>query len=628
MRAFWFSGLLAIGALAFTTGCGDDETPTNGGTADTTPPAISSVTPVDGFHLDVLFDEDVQKESAERRVNYVITEQGPPPLRGDGGAAPAVPGDTVEVVGVSLNPDKSTVSITTSDFMDNLSYSARISGVKDLHGNKMVTADVQPFVGTGTADGTAPTIVFRSPGPGATGVGTGQPVIVQFSETMWYNTITDGFTWTSSGGSVPYEVQSEDALTFAFQPLQTLTTGTTYTVTLTGAQDLAFNTMATASWSFTTTPTADTTPPTLVSTTPADGTTNVSVNTLLSLTFSEAVNQSALDVLIVPNPGDGTLTWSNGGKTITFEPDQPLTDNTQYALTIFPGGVMDLAGNGNPDLENVVWTTGSSLDNGRFSGTISGDSNSDYADDPTGAFVIAAYPLPFDADDFGIYGSGLVGGSDTYMISNLPDGVYYPVCAMDSNDDGAIEPDQGDAIGAYGIDLSGGDFAPDSVTINGGNLVSGVDFPLFDQSAIVGTFSYSGGELTSHYFYVGAFDTMAFDPTSDPAYGTREYDIDDPRWTINTLDDNLQDGVYYVGAFLDVNDDEMYDPTSEPAGFYGGAVPTPIVIERGGDALNVHIVLVDPGPTVEAQPVPWRWTEGEKAPWIRRLGDAIRRAAR
>jgi hypothetical protein len=50
--------------LAFVA-CSDDGG-TSGGTPDTTPPAVTSVTAIDRFHLDVAFSEHLGRESARK----------------------------------------------------------------------------------------------------------------------------------------------------------------------------------------------------------------------------------------------------------------------------------------------------------------------------------------------------------------------------------------------------------------------------------------------------------------------------------------------------------------------------------------------------------------------------------
>jgi hypothetical protein len=630
MNRFWISGLflVALVALAFMA-CGDDDTPTtpgNGG--DVTAPAVDSVVAVDDHHVEVFYDEAVQKETAERTSYYTIIDRAPIP-----NPFGAVPGDTLVLNSVSLKSDGKTAVISMVDHMDNVPYDLSVCCVKDVSGNQLATPLTTSFDGTTAQDNTAPEIVSRSPAPDATGVGTGQSVVIQFSEIVAGYTVLDGFSWTGGGGDVLWDIESEDEITFVITPLMPLSTNTLYTVSLTGVSDYWANMMPTVSWSFRTRSTPDTEPPTLVSTSPFDGQTNVSVDANFVLTFSEAIDQTDFEPLLTPHPGDGVIVWSNGGRTITFDPDQPLQADTQYYLLAIPGDVRDLSGNSMAAPASVLFSTGPGFAAGSFSGTIAGDPGTPSAD-PAGAFVIAPPVLPFNGDDFDIMGMDVVDSGGDYDITALPDGVYYPVSAMDSNGDGDIDPDKGDAIGAYGLDFRQGDDIPDSVTISGGNAVNNVDFPLFDQSAVAGTFSYDGTMYTGDYqVYIGAFDTTGFDISNvgPPDFGTDEwwpYNVDFIMNEMGTP--GYAAGNYYIGAFMDVTSpfDGVYDPATDPAGFHGGVPnPTAVDLTGGKDAIGVHISLADPPAPFSASPVSWRTSGKKDAEWFHKLSAAIRRAA-
>lgn len=604
--------ILGVAALALAlAGCSDDDNPTgDGGNVDTTAPSVTSVTPVDQNHIDVAFNEDVQRASAENETNYVIVEQ-PLALR-----ASAAPGDTLLIALASLKSDGRTVALSTFA-MDAAPYQIRVTGVVDLNGNGVSTSQNRSFTGTTDEDATAPEIVYRSPGVGATNVGIAQGVIVQFSEPS----LLDTADFTSAGGDVQFDVFPVGAQ-YVLQPYAPLEMGTVYTVTI-GAHDFYGNVMANVTWSFTTTNTIDTTPPRATSSTPANLATNVGVNANISLTFSEAINPLEADVQVIPDPGDGVVAWSNSGKTVTFDPQWPLWDDLQYSIAVLPNAVRDLAGNGNTEVFVAVFSTGSTIGSGSFAGTLTGDPTSDFAGDPTGALVIAANPFPFASDEFSVFGDDVVANNDTYDIGNLHDGAYYPVAAMDTNGDDEIDPEKGDAVGAYGANLAVGDFVPDSVLVNGGNRTLNVDFPLFDPNAISGTVAYDGiHSFEYHEFGIGVFDTTAFDPQSLPDYGTFAFWPYEREWAVDELGTGLADGVYYVGAYLDANDNFQFD-AGDPAGFYGGDTPIPVRIESGSDAVGVVITLEDPLTAMVSGGVAWP-RPANRAPWLKQWSAAIR----
>ena len=111
-------------------------------------------------------------------------------------------------------------------------------------------------------DTTPPTVTAQTPAAGATGVATGTTVTATFSEPVQSATVamtlTDGSGGAVSGG-VNYDSATQRA---TFTPSAALIAGTTYAATVSGAKDLAGNTMTgTTSWSFSTAAATTTTPP-------------------------------------------------------------------------------------------------------------------------------------------------------------------------------------------------------------------------------------------------------------------------------------------------------------------------------------------------------------------------------
>ena len=104
------------------------------------------------------------------------------------------------------------------------------------------------------SDTTAPTVTSRTPTSGSTGAATTTSITATFSESV--NPSTISFVVTDSGGSVAGSTAyNPDTNTVTFTPTGALDPATTYTVTVSAAKDHAGNTMASDSWSFTTTST-------------------------------------------------------------------------------------------------------------------------------------------------------------------------------------------------------------------------------------------------------------------------------------------------------------------------------------------------------------------------------------
>jgi|GEM_PF-1218137 len=234
---------------------------------------------------------------------------------------------------------------------------------RDARGNVTAAA----ISDTITLDTSAPTVTGRNPAVGATGVAIGVAPQVTFSDPMNPATI-DGTTlqlWRDIdangalnvgidvpvAGVVTYDIPSRTA---TFTPGAALLTGSRYfarvtTGALNGAGlGLAADSVA----SFQTTATADVTPPTVSTATPANGATGVSVATMITVVFSEPIDPATVI------GGGITLSTTVGGVLVTGEltvdpadwtrvylyPDRLLDVNLGYTITI-AGTVTDLSGN-------------------------------------------------------------------------------------------------------------------------------------------------------------------------------------------------------------------------------------------------------------------------------------------
>ncbi|MGB8385234.1 MAG: N,N-dimethylformamidase beta subunit family domain-containing protein, partial [Dermatophilaceae bacterium] len=122
---------------------------------------------------------------------------------------------------------------------------------------------------------------------------------------------------------------------------------------------------------FTTSTGPDTTPPTVSSTSPASGATNVPRSTAVSAVFSEAVDPASVSGSTVSLSGPGgtavaaSVGYDPATRTATLTPTAPLAASTSFTATVKGGTtdprVKDLAGNALP--ADVVWsfTTGAAV---------------------------------------------------------------------------------------------------------------------------------------------------------------------------------------------------------------------------------------------------------------------------
>jgi hypothetical protein len=203
------------------------------------------------------------------------------------------------------------------------------------------------FTLTAAPGGAAPTMVFRSPNPGSTGVAPNTSVVVTYSETLDPATmnLTVSAGPTNVPGTLSYDVMTS---TITFVPAASLANSTAYNVRVSGIKDLSGNTAPfNPGWTFTTGRTADTTPPTVTVVSPTSGATRVSPTTNVAVTFSEPVAPAtiagAIQVTAGTNPVAGTVAYDPVGQVATFTPLGLLASQTLYTVTV--GGVEDLAGN-------------------------------------------------------------------------------------------------------------------------------------------------------------------------------------------------------------------------------------------------------------------------------------------
>jgi len=316
-------------------------------TADTTPPTVISTVPVNlatNVPTNVVVSATFSKPMDPTTINatnftLTVTATGTP------------------VTGtVAYNAGTNTATFTpTSPLASVTTYTATVkTGVKDTFGNALVSNFVWTF---STVDIVPPTIVSVSPANGATNVPINTAVNITFSEAMdpaTINTTTITVKTTNSSTSVAGTVTYNSGTKVAtFTPNSPLANGTGYTVTVTtGVKDIAGNAMASQFTStFTTAAAPDTTPPTVVSTSPTDGATNIAITTTVTATFSEAMDPATINAttftLKTTTGGTavaGTVTYNAGTFTATFTPTSQLANNTNYTATITTGA-KDLAGN-------------------------------------------------------------------------------------------------------------------------------------------------------------------------------------------------------------------------------------------------------------------------------------------
>ncbi len=312
---------------------------------ESVPPTVTSTTPTDGMS-DVSVAGDITATFSEAMdpgtingTTFSVSQNG----------SPVAGSINYSGTAATFNP--------TSNLAFGASITATITtGMTDVAGNNLASNKVWTF--TTEQESVPPQISATSPAENATDVPVNTAITATFNEAMDVATI-NGTTFSLSqggtpvSGSVSYAAGSNIA---TFTPSDNLTLGTTYTATITtGVTDVAGNNLASnLSWSFTTE--QESVPPSVISTTPSDGATNVSTSTSITATFSEplnpaTVNGSTFSVEVGGSSISGTVSYSDNTATFTSDADLPFGSSFTVTIT---NGVQDPAGN--PLVGNKVWT--------------------------------------------------------------------------------------------------------------------------------------------------------------------------------------------------------------------------------------------------------------------------------
>jgi len=310
---------------------------------DITPPTVTTRTPAAGAAnvnlattVTATFGEPVVGVSSS---SFLLTPTGGAPV------AASVSYDSA-TRRATLTPAAALATSTT--------YTASLgSPISDTSGNPLAPLSWRFSTAAPPPDTTPPTVIARSPASGAGNVAPATSVTATFSEPMDAATISAASVrLTGPGAAAVAAVVSYDAAsrTVTLAPGANLSFSSTYTAQLSGAiKDLAGNSLAPVSWSFSTAaPPPDTTPPTVLAASPPNGAAGVGVATDITVNFSEPIDSTTM------SSADFTLTSANGvvtdsvsydhdTNTATLHPNAPLAAGTTYTARI--SGVKDLAGN-------------------------------------------------------------------------------------------------------------------------------------------------------------------------------------------------------------------------------------------------------------------------------------------
>jgi methionine-rich copper-binding protein CopC len=347
-------------------------------TADTTAPTVSNFSPADGASGAAVFGNIVLtfSEPIARGAGYIEIRSGSPtgtPIAFFNAA-----------ISTSLSVSGNQLAFAPTWWGMPLSNSTQYfvvlpsGAVKDLAGNSYAGTSTYDFT-TEPPDTTAPTVSTFSPTDGATGVAATSHIVLRFSEPVVQGTGNIELRSGSATGALieSFDIASSARLilsgsTLTIDPTKNLANGIQYFVVLPSGvvTDLAGNQFqGTSTYDFTTV--ANTTAPTVMTFSPADGTSGVPVASNIVLAFSEPIVRGTGNIeirnvttgVLIESFNVATSTrLSLSGNELTIDPSLYLPGSARYTVWIPSGAIRDLAGNSYAGASGYDFYTASSTD--------------------------------------------------------------------------------------------------------------------------------------------------------------------------------------------------------------------------------------------------------------------------
>ena len=350
-----------------------DQTPApafslNFSTLDATAPTLSSSVPASGATA-AIADRDITLTYSEAvqagTGNITLTPMG------DGTPLTIVVTDaqvSVSATVVTINPTAN-LGLSTQYIL-----AIPAGAFSDLNGNTSL-AETVSFRTAATLDTTGPMLVSSLPANAATGFSADGIIVLTFNELVQAGTEEIHLSRRISPGnrSIMRIFASNPQVSFMGNMVSIDLTDNlvldddSYQLRpLDGAfTDASGNASDDFTVSFSTAATLDKTTPTLSSSAPASGATDVDLNANIVLTYDEPLIKGSGDITLTPMGGGTSLTIpvssaqvsvSADSTVVTIDPSTNLELNTQYDLLIPAGGFTDPSGNPAPGLTRSFTT--------------------------------------------------------------------------------------------------------------------------------------------------------------------------------------------------------------------------------------------------------------------------------
>ena len=327
--------------IAGNLGSGSSTSFYTGASADTNPVTVATISPSNGqtavplnAQISAVMSKNIDPTTVTNSSIYGHTK---------GGSAVA---GTVKLAsdGVTLT------FVPTAALTASTVYNVSVSGFEDIDGNA-VTAFASSFTtGTSSYGSGSFTVVSTSPANGATNVSVTSPVTFTMSNLINAASVNPNtvYVFVNNTGQVVAGSYSVNGAAVTFTPLTPYPGNTLMSMTVCNLTDETGNSDC-QSYSFTTANTADQTPPT-VTISPANGATNVGLNTQIVLTFSESINPSTITANTVALfNGDTALSYgysiSRDNRTIVMNPGGTAFTPGATITVELSNAIRDLSGN-------------------------------------------------------------------------------------------------------------------------------------------------------------------------------------------------------------------------------------------------------------------------------------------
>jgi len=313
-----------------------------GTTAYTTPLTVSTINPSNGQTGVPL----------NARIVAVMSNNVDPTTVGTGSITVTPSGGSAIGGTVSLASDGVTLTFTPSGALTaSKSYSVSVSGFADIDGNP-VTAFASSFTtGTSSYGGGSFSLVSTSPLNGATNVPVTSAVTFTMSNLINAASVNPNtvYVYASNNNQIVAGNYNVSGAAVTFTPLTQYPANTSIGMCVNGLTDEAGNAAASQCYSFTTTSTPDNTAPT-VTITPANGSTNVGLNSQVVLIFSKSINpatitQNTVTLFNGDSPLNYGLTISRDNRTVVLNPAGNAFTPGATITVALSNGVKDLSGN-------------------------------------------------------------------------------------------------------------------------------------------------------------------------------------------------------------------------------------------------------------------------------------------